>query len=184
MTGKPDSYMWGKNMDIHSIRRWVRENLNHRSLIKGFKNLWDWKGVVWNDQDFDHYFLFVVLKHKIDNMIQDFEKNEFYVGVDKDVKDMKICSLLLDRILKDEYHENVFRYHDQKWGELKLETKPCEKSGLTKLNIYREMAYTPYLEQKEREEHMRLIRQEEHLKRQDINMLFDKMKKYVRNWWW
>ena len=159
------------------------EHFNPYYILTGIKNLWRWKGVIWNDRQYDQLFLFKTLKKKIDLMIDEFEQVNYYVGAEKDIKNMRICSLLLDRIIKDEYGENVFKNHDRKWGEIQLSVEE-EDDDFSKLNVYREGANTPELKEKEGKQFSRLIRQEEHLKRQDINYLFTLLKKYIRNWWW
>ena len=79
-------------------------------------NLWRWFPIIWNDKDWDHYFLFEIIKVKLKNMSDSFERNDYYVGNKRDVERMRTCVRLIELIQSSHYeteaydHENVEAY--------------------------------------------------------------------------
>lgn len=105
--------------------KWDAMYLPH-SIIKGVKNLWKWLPIVWKDRDWDDYYIFAVLKFKIKNTADYIESNKTYVGWENDVRYMRICEKLIDRITDDYYQMEYFDYLEQKMyvedGKLEFET--------------------------------------------------------------
>lgn len=79
-------------------------------------NLWRWFPIIWNDRDWDDYFIFEVLKFKLKNVSDSFERNDWYVGNEQDVKKMRTCIKLIELVQSSYYetevydHENVEEY--------------------------------------------------------------------------
>ena len=85
-------------------------------FLDSLHNLWKWFPVIWNDRDWDHHFVFEVLKFKLKNMADSFERNDHYVGNKRDVERMRTCIKLIELIQSNYYeteaydHENVEEY--------------------------------------------------------------------------
>lgn len=58
------------------LYRWFKWDAKHfhRDVAYGFKNLWKWFPIIWKDRDWDDHFIFEVLKFKIKNTADLFEK--------------------------------------------------------------------------------------------------------------
>jgi hypothetical protein len=84
----------------------------HRDVIKGIKNLWKWFPIVWKDRDWDDSYIFDVLKFKLKNTADYFEKTNSFVGWEDEVKYIRICERLIDKI-QDEYYR--MEYYDDKY---------------------------------------------------------------------
>ena len=151
-------------------------------MIKGIKNLWKWKKVIWNDRWYDSYFLFKLLKFKLENMEYKFRKDGMHLNNGKDADKMKICILLLDRIIKDEYHDNIFRYHDKKWGEPELSWDEYDNENSI-LNITHKNVLTEGDKKQENKEFRILSKRESKMKQNDVNYLFKLFSKYILMWW-
>ena len=143
-----------------------------RSLFRSIKRLFYWLPVIWKDRDWDQYFFFVILRHKMKSMQKYFEKNAHFVGMEKEAKRMKLCVKLLDMLIIDEYHEIAFRQHEQRWGEFNGD-----------LNNLHRTKVTPETEKQERIEAKRCYELEDHLRQQDIDQLCKIISKYVFGWW-
>ena len=105
------------------IYRWFRWDAKHfhRDVIQGFKNLWRWLPIVWKDRDWDHHFIFEVLKFKIKNTANLTKKNQRFVGWESQVRYMTICEKLIT-LIQDEYYSNeYFDYYDNKFSFEKIE---------------------------------------------------------------
>lgn len=83
----------------------------HKTIINGVKNLIKWFPVIWKDRDFDHCYIFDILRFKIKNMADQIEKNDGYVGCEKDVQKMRLCIKLIDLVNNDFYEDEVYDYY-------------------------------------------------------------------------
>jgi len=155
-----------------------------REILYGIKNLIIWFPIIWKDRNWDHYFIFLILRHKLHLTEQLIRNHGHHVNNIQDADKIKKCVLLLDRIIKDDYHENVFIHHDKKWGETELLfTDSTDYPDCSVLNITRENIKTKEDKQKEREEFRRLMKKPGLLKDQDIELLFKLMRKHILSWW-
>jgi hypothetical protein len=150
---------------IKNIYKFFRYDL-HRGII----NLIKWFPIIWKDRNWDDYFIYEILKFKLSLMEEYIRENGIHLNAEKDAFNIKKCVILLDRIIKDEYHDNVFKNHDKKWG--KFEFLVNRKNVLTKED-----------EEQEKKEYRRLSKCVIELKNQDYKYLFYLMEKYIQHWW-
>jgi len=153
-----------------------------RNIKQGIKNVWKWLPIVWDDKQWDHVYLYIILRHKLSIMERYFRENGHLVRSEEDAKKMKLCILLLDRLIKDDYSFNAFKKHDKKWGEIDLKRVRLP-NGSTGCCISRPNAITRKEKEKERKETIRCAKHEDYLRKQDIVYLFDTIKKHIRSWW-
>ena len=154
-----------------------------RNLIRYFK-------IVWKDRDWDQYFIFKLLHFKLKSMEKAHRNYGYDVRSNEKADEMKLCVLLLDRLIKDEYLENVFLNHDKKWGDLEIDLEETDeyfrdedKEQLSECIITRPNIKTKEDEKQERKEYRILSKKVDEQQKQDINMLFEKMKKQILDWW-
>jgi hypothetical protein len=148
------------------------------NIVSGVKNLFYYIRVVWEDRDWDQYFLFVLLRHKLKKMEKHFKEEAYHVGAERDAAHMHTCVLLLDRLIEDSYTDTVWKKHEEKWGEMVLDWDNPDP----RMRISREKV-TPETVEQEREESLYLYGHEEYLKKQDIKHLFHLLEKYIQTWW-
>ena len=91
-----------------------------RNIRIGIKNLYRWFPIIWNDRDWDHNFFFEIMRFKLKNMENFFRYYGCHLVAEKDADKMKVCIILLDRLIEDRYFDNAFKPHDKKWGESKM----------------------------------------------------------------
>lgn len=150
----------------------------------GIKNLIIWFPYVWKDRNWDHYFIYVILKHKLHITEQYIRNHGHHIKHIQDADKIKICVNLLDRLVKDEYEENAFKKHDKKWGEAKFIFKDCVYDPeLTELHIDYPRISTPKNKKAEKKEFNRAIKHSNKVQQQDLDMLFNNMRKYIQEWW-
>lgn len=70
-------------------------------FFKRIKKTIQWLPVIWKQEDWDHYYILELLKYKLERMVKLWEKNKHYVGYENDVKWMKTCIRLIDKIDED-----------------------------------------------------------------------------------
>lgn len=155
-----------------------------RNIIIGIKNLYYWFPIIWNDRNWDQYYLYVILKHKLKKM----EKYQRVHGItsnnEKTAKKIKLCVNLLDRIIKDDYIMNALYLHEKKWGEVDIKFTPIEDNEeYGELNIELKKETTQEEKMTEERRRLRLYKHSDYMKKQDIDMLFETMRKHVECWW-
>jgi hypothetical protein len=73
-----------------------------KSIKQGIVNIIRWIPVVWEDNDWDWYYLSRVMEYKLRKMSKSFKKEGVSVEADKCAKEMLICAELLKRLMKDD----------------------------------------------------------------------------------
>lgn len=88
-----------------------------KSFVYGIKNLIKWFSIIWNDKDFDYYYLLNILEFKLKNMEEFFNSdNTFTVNAKKYAKQMMIVKNLIKRIKNENYCElNNYDYEKNKY---------------------------------------------------------------------
>lgn len=126
------------------------------------KNIIYWMPVIWNDEDFDYNYLFIIMRHKLISM-RDFFNSDSAVTLyaEERAKEMDICIKILNRIIEDDYHENALMWHDKKWGK----------------NYFKEKSET------ERKEFLNWMELADDNKKQDIIYLNAMLEKHIFKWW-
>jgi hypothetical protein len=77
-----------------------------KEFFRAIKNLIDWFPVVWKDRQWDHYFIYVILRKKLQLMEKFFNsKNAVSMESEATAKDMKHCIEILDRLINQDYME-------------------------------------------------------------------------------
>ena len=96
------------------IYRWFKWDAKHfhRDVIQGFKNLWRWFPIVWKDRDWDNHYIFEPIKFKLKNTAKYFETKQRFVGWEKEVKYLRICEKLIQKIQDDYYQSEHYDYLD------------------------------------------------------------------------
>lgn len=169
--------------------KWIRYyNFFRYKIPYGISNLIHWFPIIWSDRDWDHVYLFIIMKRKLEQM-RICILNGYHANKEKDAHRIKIAINLLDRLIKDEYHEMAFKEHDKKWGNMRAwcEPLPDNKTGdigeECRMIFHRPNAPTNALGEQERKEFRKCLEYENFLHRQDVDFLMKIMAKYIRTWW-
>lgn len=76
-----------------------------RRAIRRIKIIWHWLPIIWNDYDFDHYYILEALRHKIERTRIAIARNNNHTTAESDCKNMRIAELLIKRIQEGDYSE-------------------------------------------------------------------------------
>jgi hypothetical protein len=84
------------------LYRWIRWELpyQHKYIKYGVKNLYNWFWIIWKDRDWDHYYIFQVLKFKL-------EKQAKHLG-GRDAELMITCVRLINKLQNEEYYDELY----------------------------------------------------------------------------
>jgi hypothetical protein len=115
------------------ISNWIWMNIGwrFRYIYRKIRNLIRWTPIIWKDQDWDHTFIFEILKFKLKNQAKYIGGQDRHTTAKRDAELMMTCVRLIDRIQDGfydgeyaDYHEADFRFED------------CEdKPGYSQLHI-------------------------------------------------
>ena len=155
-----------------------------RNVTQGFESLWKWLPVIWKDRQWDHQFIYEVFRHKLHLTEQLIRHDGIHLYHIRDADKIKLCVNLLDRLMKDEYHETAFKPHRKKWGEPKFDwIEAKEHAGMTELKITHPNVETTKDEEKQSKDFKRCAKDEVTLREQDLDLLFKLMRKHIQSWW-
>ena len=74
----------------------------YHNIRRGIKNLWRWFPIIWNDADFDHNFIEIILYEKLRNTYNFFISENSVTNWDeqeanKALRALRICITILER---------------------------------------------------------------------------------------
>jgi hypothetical protein len=174
-----------KQVQINNMLNRIRQSFLgtvYYNLKYGIKGLYNWIPVIWNDRQYDDYFLFKILRHKLILMEREYRRINVYVGQEKDHKKIQLCVYILNRIINDDYFFNAFMFHDKKWGSPTLE---CENigNGKNRVHIKHKNVITEEDKKKQKFEFSKCVEHENYLIKQDRDYLFNILNKHSDKWW-
>jgi hypothetical protein len=150
------------------------------NLCHGIKNCKLFFSVVWSFRPWDSYHTLVVLRRCLELTKPEIKGFE---GDEKAQRQIQSCIDCIDRLLEDNYCAKEWAEFDKKYGELKHQIGEKDKDGFVPFTLYREGGTEGKLdEQTERKLSRKLYELEAHRMNQDIETLFNTLKKF-RNWW-
>lgn len=171
---------------IKRIYQYFRYN-----IPTGIKNLIIWFPTVWCDRQWDHQYIYKILRQKLHFTEQYIRYHGNHINNIKDANKIKICVNLLDRLIANEYHESAFKEHRDKWGEPKMNFSPLEGDVFTdeerenylELDIKYPNVKTILDKEKMEKEFRFLCHREEQLRNADLDLLFKLIRKHIQTWW-
>ena len=184
------------NQCYWKLYRWFKWDGKHfhRDVAQGFRNLWKWFPIIWKDRDWDDHFIFEPLKFKIKNTADYFEKKQRFVGWENEVRYMRICINLIDKIQEEYYRAEYTDYFDDKFNfiptgdgetyELKIDNirddgdQYVSKYPHAKRRVFLDPRFENYRDGKRIHIAMAIIRHEKAKK-----LLFKILEHRIEHWW-
>ncbi len=155
-----------------------------RDLKYGIGNLFSYFMIIWNDRDWDSHYWLVLNEKKLDRMEKLIRNHGNHLYHIRDADNIRHTRLAIKRIIADDYHENVYRHHDKKWGKSDFVFHPLnDGSDCSELKITHENAVTDEEKEQQTIEYGRLINKSDYLKRQDMEYVTMMLNKYLFHWW-
>jgi hypothetical protein len=95
-----------------------------RRFIEGVKNLIKWFPVIWKDRDWDHTFIYDVLKFKLEQQAEYIGGKNRHLSAKRDAEIMLLCTRLIERS-KDEFYDMEYMdYHESGYNWLDVTGRP------------------------------------------------------------
>ena len=91
------------------LYRWIKWSLpyQHKYIKYGVKNLYKWFWVIWKDRDWDHHYIFQVLKFKLEKQANHLAENGFHNNAQRDAELMMTCVRLIDKLQNEYYYDEL-----------------------------------------------------------------------------
>ena len=90
-----------------------------KQVITGIKNLWRWRKFIYKDRDWDHYFIYEILKTKLQHQSEYFLKHGYTESAPLHAAEMKECIDLIDKVQNEYYIDQAMM--KQVWVKEELE---------------------------------------------------------------
>ena len=78
-----------------------------KNFFKSVNNLIRWFPIIWKDRDWDHYFIFEILKHKLIFMSKSICENSNHVSAEYDADRMMLCVRLIEKVQNESYMDEL-----------------------------------------------------------------------------
>jgi len=95
----------------------------HKDFINGVKNIIVWFPTIWSDRDYDHHYIYQVLKVKLKKQSKYIKSRGIHTRAFSDARNMKFCADLIQKIQDDYYGTEYFDYHKSNIYFVPLESK-------------------------------------------------------------
>jgi len=79
-----------------------------KNFFTAISNLFKWLPIIWNDRQWDSHYYEIMLLKKIQLQRTYFEKSQFFIGWENEVKWMKHCEYLLTMLVERKYWEDKY----------------------------------------------------------------------------
>lgn len=140
--------------------------------------------ILWNDEDYDHAYILKLLQHKIKLTREHITQHGIVQDAPIIAKQMRYAEFLIQRLLDDNYREDLQNAHNNKWGDIIQYCDPPEPGkSYRKYHVIRKNATTPELEAQERSEQMTIYDAQENTRQKDFDRLFRHLRLYIQRWW-
>jgi hypothetical protein len=96
-----------------------------KQFFRNIHNLIRWFPIIWKDRDWDHHFIFEILKFKLKNQAEYISKRGNHLSAKRDAEIMMTCIRLIEKIQDEYYASEYFEYYKSY-----LEFKKLENSEL------------------------------------------------------
>ena len=134
--------------------------------LRRIKIILYWLPILWEDYDFDHAYLYIIMRHKIQALKEHFKVCNWHIHKNE-LRRMDIAITALNRLIKDEYNEEDIH-------SLYIEGEFVKRED----GLYE---CTSRFEPEDK--FKRLCEHQEKLRKQDLEMFAKIFIKHSRSWW-
>lgn len=89
-------------------------------FLKRVVNLIRWFPIIWKDQDWDHHFIFDILKFKLKNQAEYIGQHDRHMRAKRDAEIIMTCVRLIDKIQNEWYGCEYQDYHDCEYDFIQI----------------------------------------------------------------
>jgi len=87
----------------------------HKEFACGIKNLWRWFPTVWKDRDWDHSYVYEIIRVKLEHQAKSIGNRDRHTTAKRDSDRMRLVAKLIKLQQDDFYHMEYMDYHETKY---------------------------------------------------------------------
>lgn len=101
---------------------WNHDGRYYHKYVKiGLKNLWHWLPIIWKDRNWDSYYIFEVMRHKLKAQSEYIGRRDLHTRAQQDARRMRLCVKLIKLVQDETYTMEYMAY-----GKDKVWFTPCK----------------------------------------------------------
>ena len=100
---------------------------NIRYFINSIKNLIRWFPIIWNDRDWDDWYIYTILETKLKHQAKYIGDKDRHTRAKRDSELMRTCTRLIKKVKEEEYDGEWMDYHTSKYNWLDVPERPDHK---------------------------------------------------------
>lgn len=177
--GKSFEDLW---YDLKSAARELFIQIPH-DIKYFFRNVWAFKGFLWQDRDWDYAYILRALQLKIRKTRTCIERHGHHANAKKDVKNMIKAEEMIQAILEDDHGKALDDAHDAKWGPSMSYHVPVVGSSSTYWRTDRPNVRTDEDRKQERLERRIVFKKTMKLEQKAWSNLWKHLDKHMACWW-
>jgi hypothetical protein len=95
-----------------------------KQFFKRIYNLYRWFPIIWKDQDWDHHYIFEILKFKLKNQANYIGGKDRHTRAKRDAEIIMTCIRLINKVQDEYYGREYFEYHKSELKFIPSESHP------------------------------------------------------------
>ncbi len=100
--------------------------------IRQIKNLIRWFPIIYNDADWDGWYIYTILETKIKHQAEYIGGENRHIQAKRDAERMMLCVRLTQKVKEDEYEAKYMDYHNPEYHWLDIPDRPDSKQLVIK----------------------------------------------------
>jgi len=186
----PEDSAWNRKGVFAWI--WRKTHWRIRYFIGGIKNIFRWIPTLYQDKDWDDWYIFTILQKKIEFQRKEIIYANRHIDVDRDNRDMTIVLNLIERVKDEFYNTEYLDYEDSNFRFEPIEDN--ENLHSLEVGVLSER-YDEFLK-KYQSSARKVLKERPNLDKKDLcfyvskhnqekahNLLFKILKERMK-WWW
>jgi len=181
----------------YAIKRWFNQELPYypKYFVQGIKNLVRWFPIIWKDRDWDHHYIWQIMKFKILNQAEYIGTKDRHMSAKRDAEIMRLCVRLMDKVQNEYYSSEYMDYHKSRYYFVDIEGENLKELKHFLLTENYDVFFSKYplvykavmkskntLFRKDTKEGIAINIAHMNHKRA-MKLLFTLMEKNISNWW-
>lgn len=148
------------------------------------KKIREWKKVLKDDWDSEPEDILIVLKYKLERTRKQLVQNDLTATTKKMERQILAVEKLLDAVIKNDYLEKFSKTHREKYGRVKMKTKPVEGADyLVEAVFYYPKAKTKRQQDAAHRQMNKIHKRADKAREDDLKKAFDLLRRDIWGWW-
>jgi len=110
----------------NKVNNWLWDSIGWklRDIYRSIRNVIRWLPIIWKDRDWDSYYIYEILKFKLQNQANYIGKQNRHTRSKRDAEIMRTCVKLIQRIQDEYYAMEYMDYEDRIFDFILSPTQP------------------------------------------------------------